>query len=427
MVTMEELVRYTLIHEMVPQVVAEFRNITVGGAISGASLESTSHKYGLFMDTVAWIQVRNGDGSVVTTHRGDSLWCSLSGSYGTIGIVLEAAIECVAACPFVQVSYYCFESIESTTEALMSASEQNQEDFLEGLDFPKEQVDGGTTAMMQGKMIGSFGGSEYKIGWKSEMYGGSFYYEHVRDLLIDHLRKSKNPYADLTAPFFMEIIMIEDYLFRYDNGAFWMARPMAFEWSKLWTYFPFIIGLFIASYHWVRTYTGALFTAKNLFQMLKVVPQAVIASKMVVQDLYMPPKKAIELVKWVRANIPLTTPIWLCPVRTNKDQIFTPNFHKEEKIMLNCAIYGRVPNGRGREYTKKLEEKCRKGGGRKMLYAQNHYTEKSFWEIHDKDSYDRLRCQHKAEGWFPDMYEKTCSPIPELTNSMFESTVSLFL
>lgn len=48
MVTMEELVKCTLRYKLIPKVVADFRCISVGGAISGASLESTSHKYGLF-------------------------------------------------------------------------------------------------------------------------------------------------------------------------------------------------------------------------------------------------------------------------------------------------------------------------------------------------------------------------------------------
>jgi delta24-sterol reductase len=427
MLTMEELVKYTLTHkQMVPQVVAEFRNITVGGAISGASLESTSHKYGQFMDTVVWIQVLKGDGSKVVAKRGDSLWCSLSGTYGTMGIVLEAAIECVQASPFVEVSYYCFDSIDKATKAIMDRASQKEEAFLEGIDFPKEQVAGGVTAMMYGTMVGSFDDPVPTPGWKSRTYGGSFYYEHVRDLLIRHLHKTNsNKYTD--APFFRETIPIEDFLFRYDNGAFWMARPLAFEWTKFWSYFPFLIGLFVASYQWVRILTGGLFTTKNLFQMLKAAPQAVVASRMIVQDLYMPPKKAIELVKWVRGSVPLTTPIWLCPVRATTNQPFSPSFNTHESILLNCGVYGRVSNGLGREYTKELEEKCREGGGRKMLYAQNHYSEEVFWKIHNKKEYDQLRVQHKADEAFPDIFEKTCTAIPELSNSVLENIVSLFL
>jgi hypothetical protein len=98
------------------------------------------------------VNVRLGDGKIVRTNRGEELWSSLSGTYGTMGmgIVLEAAVECVEPKPYVRVSYYCFGSIESATEALMAAVERKQDVFLEGLDFPTEQVMGRTTAMMKG-------------------------------------------------------------------------------------------------------------------------------------------------------------------------------------------------------------------------------------------------------------------------------------
>jgi delta24-sterol reductase len=101
MVTMEELVKCTLRYKLIPKVVAEFRCISVGGAISGASSESTSHKYGLFFECCAWKNMRLGDGKIVRTNRGEELWSSLSGTYGTMGVVLEAAVECVKAKPYV--------------------------------------------------------------------------------------------------------------------------------------------------------------------------------------------------------------------------------------------------------------------------------------------------------------------------------------
>jgi hypothetical protein len=117
----------------------------------------------------------------------------------------------------------------------------------------------------------------------------------------------------------------------------------------------------------------------------------------------------------------------LCPVRANTDQPFTPSYHEEENVLLNCAIYGRVPDGLGREYTKQLEDRCRMDKGRKMLYAQNYYTEDTFWGIHDKAMYDKLRILYNADGSFPDVYEKTCSPIPEKSRSLAEAIASLFL
>jgi hypothetical protein len=436
-VTMEQLVRYTVQYQRIPKVVAEFRNISVGGAISGAAVESTSHSYGLFMDTVLWVKVMKGDGQVQKVYRGDPLWCGLSGTYGSIGIVLEAAIECVPlTSPFVSVSYHAFESSDAAIKAMMDTVHKNKHVFLDGLVFPLEQIqiskskaDGKTaeraTVVIEGETaFGNFEGtlSKRKIGWQQNLSGGSFFYEHVHDLIANH-RFDNN----FSGPIHTELIPIEDYLFRYDYGAFWMARPMTFKWPKFFSYSPFILGLFIASFRWTRIITGSLFTTKNLFRMLKCVPDSVIASKMVVQDCFIPPKMAHSFLSWVHSTIPLSTPIWLCPVRINKDQPFTPSYHAGgETVLLNCAIYGRVSDGCGAEYTRHLEAKCQEVGGRKMMYAQNHFSEDTFWKIFDKSAYDQLRREYSAEEAFPSMYEKTCG-VPEPKNSLFENIISLFL
>ncbi|KAG7364167.1 FAD binding protein [Nitzschia inconspicua] len=450
-VTMEELVRYTMRSKnMIPKVVAEFRNITVGGAISGAALESTSHKYGQFMDTVAWIKVLTGSGEIVTTNKGDSLWCSLSGTYGSMGIVLEAALECVPATPYVQVSYYAFDSVEHGIKALLDVVSEKRHVFLDGLTFPPQQVplqsvedqnpaNRRGTVVMQGEMIGSFEDPPRIQGWKCKVHGGSFYYEHVRDLLNEHFRKARkrnNLKSDRTTveAFFQEVIYMEDYLFRYDYGAFWMARPMAFEPNKLLSYFPFIICLFIASYRWVRIVTGSMFTTKTMFKILKQAPESVVAKRMVVQDCYIPPETVNGFLSWVYRSIPISTPIWLCPVLFNNNQPFTPSYKKQNQskptvsapVMINCGIYGRVSDGRGAYYTQQLEAMCEQLGGRKMLYAQNHYTESDFWRIFDQTIYDVLRESHHATEAFPSLYEKTCG-VAEWKNTWVEAIMSLFL
>ena len=45
-ITMEEMVNYALENGVIPLVVPEFPGISVGGAISGAALESSSFRYG---------------------------------------------------------------------------------------------------------------------------------------------------------------------------------------------------------------------------------------------------------------------------------------------------------------------------------------------------------------------------------------------
>jgi len=64
LVSMESLLAATLAHGLVPAVLPEFRNITVGGALSGAGLESTSHRHGQLSDIVEFMDILLGDGTV---------------------------------------------------------------------------------------------------------------------------------------------------------------------------------------------------------------------------------------------------------------------------------------------------------------------------------------------------------------------------
>jgi delta24-sterol reductase len=87
--------------------------------------------------------------------------------------------------------------------------------------------------------------------------------------------------------------------------------------------------------------------------------------------------------------------------------------NSNNNLIINCGIYGRVSDGKGRDYTELLERKCQQLGGRKMLYAQNFYSEDNFWEIYgDKHEYDRLRDELDA-SYFPYLYEKVCPNVSQ--------------
>src|SRR5690606_25703242 len=64
-VTFEDLVAATLPHGLVPIVVPELRTITVGGAVSGCSIESMSFVHGGFHDTCLEYEVITADGRVL--------------------------------------------------------------------------------------------------------------------------------------------------------------------------------------------------------------------------------------------------------------------------------------------------------------------------------------------------------------------------
>ena len=75
--------------------VPEFKQITVGGSVMGAALESSSHAHGQFLDCCKSVTLLLPDGNIETCSRESNklLFNSLSGSYGTLAILLRAEVS----------------------------------------------------------------------------------------------------------------------------------------------------------------------------------------------------------------------------------------------------------------------------------------------------------------------------------------------
>ena len=69
MTTYEHLCDATLPHNLMPLVVPQLKTITLGGAVTGLGIESTSLRNGLPHESVTEMQILTGDGRVVTGYR----------------------------------------------------------------------------------------------------------------------------------------------------------------------------------------------------------------------------------------------------------------------------------------------------------------------------------------------------------------------
>ncbi|CAN0092596.1 unnamed protein product, partial [Heterosigma akashiwo] len=105
-----------------------------------------------------------------------------------------------------------------------------------------------------------------------------------------------------------------DYIFRYDRGCFWMARPLAFSFREL-TPATFFFFLMTDSNLLSRLLFRWLYTAGRLYRVLGRAPPKVVAQKIVAMDIYCPLRHAAMLIDYVRCTVPISTPLWLCPVR----------------------------------------------------------------------------------------------------------------
>src|SRR6185369_16342745 len=68
MTTYEHLVDATLPHGLMPLVVPQLKTITLGGAVTGLGIESSSFRNGLPHESVLEMDVLTGDGRVVTAR-----------------------------------------------------------------------------------------------------------------------------------------------------------------------------------------------------------------------------------------------------------------------------------------------------------------------------------------------------------------------
>jgi hypothetical protein len=55
-----------------------------------------------------------------------------------------------------------------------------------------------------------------------------------------------------------------------------------------------------------------------------------------------------------------------------------------------------------------MEDKLRELGGVKTLISHNYYSERDFWQIWNKDNYDRVKAMADPRNVFRDLYAKTC-------------------
>lgn len=202
-VTMGQLARATLAHGLSPAVVPEYRAFSVSGLINGEGIQSSSHRSGVFTQTLETVELLLADGSVVdasvTSHP--DLFAALPESLGTLGIVTAATIRLVPAGPFVRTTYRAFASrsdyLTAFRETLGTCA------FHEGVIFsPQFHV------LITGDFLEDAGATPTL---RPDERGTPYFYQHVR----------ATARADAAAH---DIIETPAYLARSERGLWWMAE-----------------------------------------------------------------------------------------------------------------------------------------------------------------------------------------------------------
>ncbi len=365
-VTFEQLVRATLPHGLIPMTVPELRHITIGGAVSGCSVESMSFKYGGFHDSCTAYEVVTGTGEVleVTPEEKGEIFQALHNSFGTLGLITKLTFRLIAAKPFVKMTYVVEQNMEEYWALLTREMERGVYDFIDGIVVGPSQF------------VACLGELVDEVPYESVYSQEKIFYQSVTERTNDYMA-------------------LEEYFFRYDRDCHWLTK----------TFWPLTLGP-------VRRSLGRFFLGStNLIKWSKRVRHLLMLKRRpeVVVDVFIPAGRAVEFYEWYAKTFDFY-PLWVVPYRYPSPYPFIADGFAqgmgEERLIVDFAIYGKPNSERDRDYSRLLEEKVYELNGVKTLISRNHYTEERFWEIYSKPRYEAAKRITDPHGFFESLYPK---------------------
>lgn len=367
-VPMDALAKETLNYGLVPPIVMEFPGITVGGAIQGNGGESSSFKWGAFNQIFKSFEVITPDGNLrnLSDTDEDELFSALPGTAGTLAVLTAAEIKLVPAKKYVRTEYIPVSSFDDAKTILAEQKSLNI-DFLDGIMFSKTE----------GVIITGVFSDEKDDFVSYRKPHDQWYYLHVED----QLKLNPNGWSETST--------LENYLFRYDRGGFWVGR--------------FAFAMFDVPFNrFTRWLLNPLMHTRRMYQALQ---ESGASQQHVVQDLVLPADGFVEFCDFLDENLH-TYPLWLCPMLQDKKSPFQLNNIKSESI-INVGVWGAGISDYDEfiRINRSIETKVLELNGKKWSYAHSYFTEEEFWGMYDKNLYDELREKYGATH-LPDIYDK---------------------
>lgn len=373
MTTYERFVDGTLAHGVMPAVVPQLKTITIGGAISGIGIESSSFKYGLPHETVLEMDVLLGHGEVVTCtpdNEYKDLFFGFPNSYGTLGYLLKLKALTVAVKPYVEIQHTrCNNAMEFFKT--ISQSCRSDADFIDGSVFSENEL-----YVTTGRFVD-------EAPFTSDYTYLDIYYQSIRQKERDYLT-------------------IHDYIWRWDTDWFWCSK-------NLYVQNQFIRRLLGKQRLNSRSYTKVMRwntrwgITRGLNRLVGNHPESVI------QDVDIPIDNAAEFLAFFQREIGIK-PIWTCPIGAyDKSVAFDLYPMDTDKLYINFGFWDVVRNRSNHpagHYNRLIEKKVVELDGIKSLYSDSYFAEQEFWSIYNRERYENLKSRYDPQGRLKNLYQK---------------------
>jgi len=378
MTTYEDLVRATLPHGLMPLVVPQLKTITLGGAVAGLGIESSSFRSGMPHESVTEMEVLTAAGDVVLARPDGEhadLFRGFPNSYGTLGYALRLTIELEPVARYVRLRHIRHRDAGEYFDDVARVCDARERDGRR-VDF----VDG--TAFGPGELYLTLGEFDENANNPSDYTGRHIYYRSIRQRRGD-------------------VLTAHDYLWRWDTDWFWCSRAFGVQ-------RPLVRALVPKRYLRSDTYWRLLALDRRLGLSKAVDRTRGRRREMVIQDVEIPVDRAAEFLAFFERRVGIT-PVWICPIR-QRDARGWPLYPLDPSTLyVNFGFWSSVflepgePEGaRNRE----IEGVVRELGGHKSLYSTSFYPEDEFRELYNGEEYDRLKDRYDPDRRLRSLYEK---------------------
>ena len=371
MIPYEDLTRECLAHGVMPAVVPQLKTITLGGAVAGVGIESSSHRQGLVHDGMLELDVLLGDGRVVscTPHNAHAdLFFGFPNSYGTLGYALRVKAKTIPVKRYVRLSHAPFTDPDAYFSELEKHLRAGVADFIDGTIFSPQRL-----FITLGRFTDS---APYESDYTYE----NIYYRSIAEKREDYLT-------------------VHDYLWRWDTDWFWCSKNVLAQ-NAL------IRRLYGKKRLGSKTYTKIMRWNSRVGVTRKLERLLGLHSESVIQDVDIPLSRAAEFLAFYSKEIQLW-PQWVCPIGVSQSSFVL--YPVRPGWYVNFGFWDvkrtREPHPPG-HFNRRIEEKVGELGGIKSLYSDSFFAEADFHRRYGGAAYDALKKKYDPSGAFPRLYDK---------------------
>ena len=383
MCTYEDLVDVTLPRGFLPYVVPQLRTITLGGAVTGLGIESTSFRNGLPHESVIEMDVLCGDGEIRTVEPGEDLFDAFPNSYGSLGYATRLRIKLERVPSHVELRHVPFSAFDEMARVFDEVTETRSHDG--------ERVDGIDGVVFEpGEAyltLARFTGTQSSRP-ASDYTGQEPYFRSIQRIG----RSSSQGGRDR--------LTMYDYLWRWDTDWFWCSGAFGLHDPRVRRLWPRRLRRSDV-YHKIVGLENR-YQVKTRLDRRRGLPDR----ERVIQDVEIPAGRLAEFLAWFDDEIEMR-PVWLCPLRSTRRW---PSYPLEPgATYVNVGFWGTVPirpGARDGDRNRAVEAKVTELGGHKSLYSDAYYDRAAFDRLYDQDFARTVKKQTDPDGRLTDLYEK---------------------